>query len=126
MKLFGKKTLEMIPPTADALYQHIKRAHFQSAVWRQAHVPIPNLPDVLSCGWEKRDDGKLTPTLMTVTATPQGHSALTKCSCKGPNKCSRKACGCVKIFERCTFVCACAGSCLNVYSTPEEHESDSD
>ena len=37
--LFGKvSSLENLPPNCDAFKQHLKRYHYQTAVWRQAHI----------------------------------------------------------------------------------------
>ena len=37
--LFGKvSSLENIPPNCDAFKQHLKRCHYQTAVWRQVHI----------------------------------------------------------------------------------------
>ena len=36
--LFSKVNKEQLPPTSDAFRQHFKRCHYQTAVWRQAHI----------------------------------------------------------------------------------------
>ena len=36
---------EKLPPTSDALKQHFKRCHYQTAVWRQVHIQKPVLPN---------------------------------------------------------------------------------
>ena len=37
--LLGKvSSLENLPPNCDAFTQHLKRCHYQTAVWRQAHI----------------------------------------------------------------------------------------
>ena len=38
------KSLDSLPPTQDALQQHIKRAHLQTLIWRKALEPCPVLP----------------------------------------------------------------------------------
>ena len=52
-KLFSKgtKDLENLPPTADALKQHISHAHYQSLIWRASLIPQPNFPPPAQLGW---------------------------------------------------------------------------
>src|SRR5688572_33491272 len=40
MKVFSQKTrdVERIPPTTDALDQHLKRSVFQASIWTTAHI----------------------------------------------------------------------------------------
>jgi hypothetical protein len=38
-------------PTSDALQLHIKRVHYQTLVWKQAHCPEPDLPSTDDMGW---------------------------------------------------------------------------
>ena len=42
MRLFSQKTrdVERIPPTSDALEQHLKRSIFQASVWTTAHMYV--------------------------------------------------------------------------------------
>ena len=44
--LFNNKACfpESLPPTSDALHFHIQRAHYQAAIWRQAHLAHPDIP----------------------------------------------------------------------------------
>ena len=39
------RSLEAIPPTHDALLQHMKRAIYQASCWRQSLIAQQNLPD---------------------------------------------------------------------------------
>ena len=51
-KLFCKfKSPEALPPTSDALKFHIRTAHFQAMVWRQAFCKDPKLPSPDSLDW---------------------------------------------------------------------------
>ena len=50
MKLFSQKTrdVERIPPTRDALDQHLKRSVFQASIWTTAYMammPVNNPTD---------------------------------------------------------------------------------
>ena len=40
----GKKSLDGLPPTQDALHLHIKRAHLQTFIWKKAPEPCLVLP----------------------------------------------------------------------------------
>ena len=52
--LFNKtRSPESLPPTSDALYFHIQRAHYQATIWRQAHLAYPTIPNPESMGWKK-------------------------------------------------------------------------
>ena len=42
---------ESLPPTSDALQFHI-RAHYQAAVWRQAYLAYPDIPNTEAMGWK--------------------------------------------------------------------------
>ena len=54
--LFTKKgrTIENLPRTRDALIQHVKRALFQTNIWKQSLLPIQIIPDADNWGWIKR------------------------------------------------------------------------
>ena len=106
-------TPEKLPPTRDALYCHIKRSHYQAAVWRQAHVKIPELPAPESMGWAVQDGG-LVPVLMTLPAVPKSCIELVSCGCA--TRCRTMRCKCRKLKLPCTAQCKCKDDeegCLN-------------
>jgi len=43
--------IDTLPPTKDALQLHIKRANYQTLVWKQCLNTHPQLPSPLSSGW---------------------------------------------------------------------------
>ena len=45
--------IHMLPPTSDSLKQHIMRANYQTAIWKQALVCEPSLPGPDGHGWHK-------------------------------------------------------------------------
>ena len=55
------RKLEALPPTSEALHHHTKRAHFQTLVWINAHLPCTNLPDPTD--WKLNEHGELVPVL---------------------------------------------------------------
>ena len=62
--LLKKKKTDTLPPTSDTLYLHIKRAHYESLIWKKAYYPRPILPEPTNYGWKMTDIG-LKPILMT-------------------------------------------------------------
>ena len=71
VKLFCRVVAhEKLPPTNDALKFHVKRAHYQALIWRQADVKLPELPDVETMGWAKDNSGELKPVLKSLEAVP--------------------------------------------------------
>jgi len=54
---FKSRSLEDLPPTQEALRQHIKRATYQTACWRKALIPVQDLPDPPNWGWKRSDNG---------------------------------------------------------------------
>ena len=54
--LFCKGRLqEALPPTSDAVKLHIRRAHYQALIWKQANISTPALPQVTDTGWTHAD-----------------------------------------------------------------------
>ena len=103
--LFYKKGKpEALPATSDALHHHIKRAHYQSMVWKKAHYTIPELPSPSDWGWEMTEAG-LKPVLMTVEAIPASSLDMIYCNCR--TQCKNQRCKCRKAKLLCTALCGC-------------------
>lgn len=96
---------EALPPTSDALYLHTLRAHYQTLVWKQAHRSEPLLPDPVTMGWNRTDDNKLRPVLMTKDPIPKACGEIISCSCR--TGCTTSRCSCKKSSLFCTSVCGC-------------------
>ena len=121
-----KKNPEALPPTSDALYLHIKRAHYQSLIWKLAYCPRPDLPEPEDWAWEMTDMG-LIPILMTRDGIPDSALKLTFCNCK--TKCKSNRCGCRKAGLSCTINCGCGESnnvisCMNALNSILDEEED--
>ena len=95
---------EALPPTSDALSLHIKRAHYQAAVWRQSHKQYPDLPRPEEMGWQM-ENNTLVPVLMTLPPVPESCMELISCSCT--TKCMTVRCKCRKSRLCCTAACKC-------------------
>lgn len=106
VKLFSKgRPQESLPPTSDAVYLHIKRAHYQTTVWKQANQPIQELPRATDMGWTMIN-GILIPQLMTLPPIPEACKEIVSCGCK--KGCSTLRCSCRKAKLPCTAACSCA------------------
>ena len=56
-----KIDLASLPPCQSSLSEHIKRVNYQVGIWKQAHISIPNIPQLTSDhGWTI-EDGKFQP-----------------------------------------------------------------
>ena len=103
--LFLKKNKpDALPPTSDALYLHIKRAHYQSLIWKKADCPRPIIPDPTNYGWETTDTG-LKPILMTKEGIPMDALKIQACTCQ--TNCETNRCGCKKKNIPCSINCSC-------------------
>jgi len=113
--LFVKSSApETLPPTGDALSFHIQRAHYQTAVWRQANEQYPDLPEPETMGW-RMEGASLVPTLMSLPPVPDLCMELITCNCAKRYMSAR--CKCKKSHLRCTAACKCRTSdddCSNV------------
>ena len=81
--LFTQKSraLEAIPPTKDALLQHIKRTANQAGhCWRQTHVKQPAMPSPLQWGWTACATG-WEPIWMTQPEAIKSCMELLSCTC---------------------------------------------
>ena len=63
------KAQETLPPTYDALSFHIKRAHYQASIWRQAHLSFPDIPEPETSGWKLVNE-ELQPVLISKAPVP--------------------------------------------------------
>ncbi|MES9881863.1 MAG: hypothetical protein ABW185_13375 [Sedimenticola sp.] len=108
----GTRSLDMIPPTQQALLQHILRALYQAAIiWMQALERQQNVPDASDWGWIKDEKGKVWSPFWTDLADASKACALLfHCGCL---KACRGNCKCSKASLRCTLLCRCQGGCVN-------------
>lgn len=106
----GKKTLEALPPTQAALYQHIRRAVLQAIIWNQATSVHMDIPDFQDWGWHKASSGWWLPFWTTLEDSSKACSILLQCGCV--KSCTRN-CKCSRAGVRCTGLCKCEGGCVN-------------
>ena len=78
-----KRKFEALPPTGDSLRQHMKRANYQTFIWRSSLVAM-RVPQSPVGHWWEPEDECLKPVYMTKDPTPRSLMALTTCNCKRP------------------------------------------
>ena len=122
VELFRHKLPEALPPTQDALKQHLLRAHLQAFVWYQSceAKPVTLSPD--EYGWKLGEGEKPVPVWVTQRATPC--TDLVCCKCK--TGCKRVTCTCVKNALMCIKSCSCNGKGCKNPITDQEPDFDSD
>jgi len=103
-EFFCKKNraMDKLPPTKDALLQHVRRTVHQAGIWTtstQTRVVVPSPQDF---AWTKVSESWV-PVWMTIPEVSRSCRELIKCSCKGD--CSNCTCG--KANLDCSPLCKC-------------------
>lgn len=107
----GSKSLENIPPSQAALFQHIKRALLQACFfWKQAIIPQQDIPDFSEWGWHKVQAADWQPLWTTLSDASDACAILLHCGCQ---KACTGRCKCSRAGVRCTVLCKCEGGCVN-------------
>lgn len=95
-----------LPPTENSFELHLKRAAIQLIVWKNAHVPILEMPNPELYGYERDAANRLQPQVMSQGITaPELQNDVT-CSCSD-GACSLKLCKCFVNNQSCTAACSC-------------------
>ena len=104
----GSRSLENIPPTQAALFEHVKRFVLQTCyIWKQATVNKQMLPDFDKWGWVWDDHSKIYLPFWTTLADASKECAiLLHCGC---TKTCKGNCKCCRAGVRCTSLCKCGG-----------------
>jgi len=115
------KGVDLLPPTFGAWAEHVKRAHWQSAIWEQDLCLHPVVPDPTKLGWAKENE-RFMPVLSKVAPAPAAVVELVRCSCgtsnpNRTNKCTSARCSCRVNELACTELCRCEADmevCQNI------------
>ena len=99
----------------------MRRANYQTCVWRHSLTAMQNLPSPEGHGWKMEDDF-LQPVLMTKDPAPKCLLELTSCHCN-KTECLTK-CSCNNTGLACTESCNCMGDCKNTHGI--DYSSDTD
>ena len=134
----AKKTpkLQALAPTSEAFSENVKRAHFQTCIWKSAMEPDPPNLDPTKFGWRKDKLAKLlTPVTLPADTllAPASVLQLICCGCASDQPCASGRCGCYTAQLACTVFCSCfiTSNCQNVWTksadiSDEEPGDDSD
>ena len=107
----GSRSLESIPPTQAALFQHVKRALLQASFyWNQAIAAKQEIPDFNEWGWHKDGNSSWQPLWTTLSDASVACAILLHCGCL---KACAGRCKCNRAGVRCTALCKCEGGCVN-------------
>ena len=100
----GTRTLDMIPPTQQALFQHILRALYQPAIfWMQSLQRQQNVLNASYWGWVKDEKTRVwSPFWTSLPDVSKVHAFLFHCGCLKP---CRGNCKCCRGSLRCTLLC---------------------
>ena len=114
--MFAQKGRELarIPPTKDALEQHLKRSIFQASfIWHKSLQREISAPSPADWGWSKLspDGCGWIPLWTNLPTASEACSELLKCGCKTGYT---KRCRCKKANLACTSLCKCDGQCESV------------
>ena len=102
---------ENLPPTRGALVPELQRINHMCYVHRSYNVTHPNPPPVTESGWQRNEDGTITPVYCLIPPAPKDCLDLVECGCTtGCNK--EKWCKCYRNGKRCSSLCKCT-DCTN-------------
>ena len=101
---------ESLPLTKSALELHTMRAHYISMIWKCSFESVMCLPSIEDFGWEKDNQGFISPLHCRIPPAPESVINLIKCGCG--TGCSRN-CSCRKNRIACTELCTCFQSSCN-------------
>lgn len=103
-ELFCQKNraMDKLPPTEDALLQHIRRAVYQAGIWTTSTQTQQVIPSPQDFAWNKVSE-PWVPVWMTIPEVSRSCRELIKCFCKG----DCKNCKCGKANLDCSPLCKC-------------------
>ena len=103
-----------LPPTDVSFTLHVQRAHFQTAIWKTAHLPSTPEMDPMLFGWEM-NGSVLQPVKMLSSTEIAPEEVMNIVSCGCTSGCATLACSCTKHALSCSPSCKCKGemSCEN-------------
>ena len=103
-ELFSQKNrgLENLPPTQDALFQHVLRVAYQSGIWTNSVISYFEIPSPGEWGW-RLEDGQWQPIWTTLPPAAIACTELINFNSK--KSCTR--CKCSKASLPCTDLCSC-------------------
>ena len=99
------QNMESLPPTENALLQHVKRCIYQVGVWYNSFYAHPLQPySPVNYGW-REDESGWTPVWITIPEVALSCRDLIKCGCK--TNCISARCKCCGADLPCCHLCSC-------------------
>lgn len=103
--------LKSLPATLEVLTENIKRAHYQTAIWKHSHLQSPPTLNPIDYGWFKESNSScLLPVMIPtgVRAAPAEVLKLIRCTCSSDSPCGPTSrCSCSKAQMSCSEFCSC-------------------
>ena len=112
-----------LPPCHDSAILHIKRANYQTAIWKRCMDNEIESPSPHGHGWIVRG-GEISISWMTQPRAPSKVLDIVKCSCTSTTPCSTTRCRCRQQGRLCMVVCMCSDDCCNTDDVASSDDSD--
>lgn len=101
-----KEEIEKLASTQGSLHKHIRQAHYQCLILRQALIPQLTVPVPTELGWSISDtSGHLVLKLSRIPLAPDSILRLVRCKCTD-SQCSER-CSSRENQTPCTELCKC-------------------
>ena len=104
------KSIDRVPPSKAALYQHARRAIYQVMIWANSLSRCPEPMDPTKWGW-KRVESSLEHYWSELPEASKACREFVKCKCK---KGCKSRCKCRQTKLPCTELCLCSGNCFGL------------
>jgi len=103
----GEKESYQLPPCADCLGKHARRANYQTAIWRQSLMNDPKTPNPAGYGWKFVGDGDDRHLAVDwMDGAPAPDAVLEMLSCKCRKSCRVPQCPCAANGLKCSDICS--------------------
>jgi len=102
------RAIENIPPTANALLQHSKRASLQAHIWKDCLSATAEIRVPTDWGWKVAADDAFVPLWSSIPNVSSHCRELVRCACRT----ACRNCKCRRNELPCTKLCACDGHCF--------------
>lgn len=114
-------TVENLPPSYPALLQHLKRCHWQTYVWYNAHKSIIEPLDLTTCGWRCEENVVIPVMFEGPSSLELLQKYFCNCSAKSTSCSQAESCTCFAQKIKCCPLCKCSSKC---FSQPIQEENE--
>ena len=115
----GEAESQMLPPCADSLQNHAKRANYQACIWKHALENSPFTPSPNGHGWIIDENNNLSVKWVEGKPAPDAILEMLVCHCK--RSCDVGKCACLQNGLKCTPMCRLQ-NCDNQAEEPENFQ----